>query len=228
TQYSQIQHRLSLLSAWFGSVAEAKHELEGKSILEIGCGQGDMTATLAHFVSTPDSTIERTPTSNVGNVLAVDPAPLDYGSPFTLGQAQGHLSSNAQVGKVIRWVQAQPTEVIDRLVQDEVEVGYVVLAHCLLYFESAQYLSQLLDRVRSLATYNAGLKVLVAEWACQIPASKEAMPHYLAIEVQKAHPLPGANVQTVLKPVEIKYAATAAGWKIEKEETVESPKIEDG
>jgi tRNA G46 methylase TrmB len=66
---SQTQHRLNLLAAWFGSLEAAKNALEGKTVIEIGCGQGDMTVALAWAVG------------STGKVYAIDPAPLDYGSP---------------------------------------------------------------------------------------------------------------------------------------------------
>lgn len=55
----QFQHRLSLASHW--------HILPGSQVLELGCGQGETTLVLAHLVG---------PT---GGVIAVDPAPPDYG-----------------------------------------------------------------------------------------------------------------------------------------------------
>lgn len=55
----QIQHRLDLISRWVIQ--------PGEKVLEIGCGQGDCTITLAGVVG------------ENGHVTAVDPAPLDYG-----------------------------------------------------------------------------------------------------------------------------------------------------
>ena len=57
----QIQHRIDLITRW-GIAA-------GENVLEIGCGQGDTTITLAAAVG------------EAGKVTAVDPASLDYGEP---------------------------------------------------------------------------------------------------------------------------------------------------
>ena len=56
----QIQHRIDLITRW-GINA-------GENVLEIGCGQGDTTITLAAAVGQD------------GHVTAVDPASLDYGA----------------------------------------------------------------------------------------------------------------------------------------------------
>jgi predicted methyltransferase len=61
-QLSQTIHRLVLLQHW--------NIPTGSKILELGCGQGDCTAVLAHAAG------ER------GSVVAVDPAELDYGVSF--------------------------------------------------------------------------------------------------------------------------------------------------
>lgn len=55
-----IQHRQQVTKAWGIP--------PGSSILEIGCGQGDFTVVLADAVGA------------AGRVVAVDPAPPDWGS----------------------------------------------------------------------------------------------------------------------------------------------------
>ncbi|TDZ16717.1 Methyltransferase ustM [Colletotrichum orbiculare MAFF 240422] len=71
-QRTQTLHRLALLKQW--DIAP------GSKILELGCGQGDCTTALASAAG------------ESGTVVAVDPAGLDYGAPYTLGQAQSHIS----------------------------------------------------------------------------------------------------------------------------------------
>jgi predicted methyltransferase len=57
---SQTKHRFEILSRW--------NIPSGSRVLELGCGQGDCTAVLAHIVG---------PT---GHVTAVDPGPINtYG-----------------------------------------------------------------------------------------------------------------------------------------------------
>lgn len=62
-QHAQTLHRLALLQHWNIPV--------GSKVLELGCGQGDCTTALASAVG------------EQGRVVAVDPAPLDYGAFFT-------------------------------------------------------------------------------------------------------------------------------------------------
>ncbi|KAF2705509.1 hypothetical protein K504DRAFT_91795 [Pleomassaria siparia CBS 279.74] len=50
--------------------------------LELRCGQGGFIAALAHHVSTSENDMYKSP------VDVVDPIPLDYGNPKTLGQTQ--------------------------------------------------------------------------------------------------------------------------------------------
>lgn len=67
-QYIQTEHRLKLGLFWGIK--------EGSRVLEIGCGQGDTTAVLAHLVG------------ENGYVHGVDIAPEDYGAPLTVGKRQ--------------------------------------------------------------------------------------------------------------------------------------------
>lgn len=72
-QHSQTLHRLVLLQYW--DIAP------GSKVLELGCGQGDCTTVLAYTVG------ER------GSVVAVDPAELDYGAPFSISIRRPSLLS---------------------------------------------------------------------------------------------------------------------------------------
>ena len=63
-QVAQTDHRINLINAWGG-----KAFFEGGSVLELGCGQGDMSVVLASAVSSETR----------GKVLAWDPARGDYG-----------------------------------------------------------------------------------------------------------------------------------------------------
>ena len=55
----EIQHRMDLVRIW--------NIQPGERILEIGCGTGDCTVTLAHVIG------------ESGHVTAIDPAPPTYG-----------------------------------------------------------------------------------------------------------------------------------------------------
>lgn len=68
TQYSQILHRLNLVQHWKAAAAAALSP--GSNVLELGCGQGDCTVTLAYAVARGE----------LGRrVVAIDPAELNYG-----------------------------------------------------------------------------------------------------------------------------------------------------
>ena len=65
----QFEHRVNIVKSW--------NILPGSRVLEIGPGQGDCTIVLATAVG------------ESGHVDAVDPAPLDYGTPiFPLPRAE--------------------------------------------------------------------------------------------------------------------------------------------
>ena len=77
-EFYQAQHRIALLNLW-GSGAI----FPGARVLELGCGQGTCTAVLAVAVGSE------------GWVDGVDPGSPDYGAPWTLAQAQAHLSKGS-------------------------------------------------------------------------------------------------------------------------------------
>lgn len=63
---AQVAHRVELLKCW--------PELAGKSVFEVGCGQGDATAVLAAAVG------------EQGSVVGCDPASKDYGECSRKGE----------------------------------------------------------------------------------------------------------------------------------------------
>ena len=207
---SQLLHRLNILRSWFGEevLSSSSNMLEDSNFLEIGCGQGDMTVTLAYYAK---------------RVLAVDPAPLDYGSPMTLGQAQAMISQDKFVGDKIEWVNRDPIEYLKDLVE---EVDFVVLAHSIFYMASQDYLLELL---RSLSQFFGGkeTRLLVAEWGMRasVPAAEA---HVLAARAQATNPKSDGNVRTLVLPEQIKELAEMADWKMEKEVWIETPDVADG
>ena len=126
-QVAQTAYRLTLASTW--------QIPDGASVLEIGCGQGDMTAVLADLVG-PD-----------GRVVGVDVAPPSYGAPVTVGQSAQHLLAGPLGDRIdLRY----ETDVLT----DDVGTGYdlVVLAHCSWYFASAGLLERTLTKARELGS----------------------------------------------------------------------------
>lgn len=201
-QHSQTAHRLELLRHW--------NIPTGSNIIEIGCGQGDCTTVLATAVG------------QQGKVVAIDPADLDYGSPYTLGEAQRHISQGP-IGSRITWVQGSPIEYLAGIpsVASEAEKSFdaAVLAHCLWYFPSP---SVILSTFRSLKKRSK--RLCLAEWSL-VASHSSAEPHVLAalahaaLECHKSDST--ANIRTILAPRRLKELAVEAGWQLESENKVQ-------
>ncbi|KDQ07406.1 hypothetical protein BOTBODRAFT_38816 [Botryobasidium botryosum FD-172 SS1] len=197
-QLGSTEHRIRLVSEW--DIAP------GSRVLEVGCGQGDTTAILATAVGP------------AGHVTALDPASLDYGAPFTLGQAQAHLSSGP-LGPRITWVQTDPIS-FARAAEEAAEPKYdvAVMALSLWYFSSP---AQVRETLRALA--GRARRVCIAEYALSA-TDPAAVPHVLAALTQSAleahKPTSTTNVRTVLSPVRIKALAAEVGLELVKEEIV--------
>ncbi|KAH9889695.1 hypothetical protein F4778DRAFT_753729 [Xylariomycetidae sp. FL2044] len=213
-QHSQTLHRLVLLQHWDIPA--------GAKVLEVGCGQGDCTTVLASAVG------------DEGSVVAVDPADLDYGSPYTLGQAQGHISQSPLLGNRITWVQQAPLDYLSSssLLPTTAGAGAgasqaffdaTVLAHCLWYFASP---SLVLSTLRAARRHSK--RLLLAEWSL-VATHPSAQPHVLAalaqaaLECRKSRDGSSSksNVRMVLGPKRLTELAVAAGWQLESETRVQ-------
>ncbi|KAF4498115.1 SAM-dependent methyltransferase [Fusarium agapanthi] len=203
-EIDQTTHRLQLLN--FFHVPASSH------ILEIGCGQGTCTVVLGHAVGED------------GHVDAIDPAPLDYGAPYTLGQAQQHIAKGALGGRVKFW-QAQ----IDDFLKEtgDKKWDYAVFVHCLWYLDAPETLARMLKALKGRVN-----RVCIAEYAMKA-SEPAAVPHVLAaltratFEAQR--PDSQANIRCLLSPPDIKSIAGDAGWKIEREtEIVPHEGLQDG
>ncbi|RAL00574.1 class I SAM-dependent methyltransferase [Aspergillus ibericus CBS 121593] len=197
-QHSQTIHRLALLQHW--------NIPTDSNVLELGCGQGDCTTVLANAVG------------EQGKVVAVDPADLDYGAPYTLGQAQGHISEGP-LGKQITWVQQTPQDYLSSL-PDSTVFDTTVLAHSLWYFASP---AVILSTFQALKQHSK--RLLLAEWSL-VATHPSAQPHVLAaltqaaLECRKKDSV--SNVRTVLGPKRLTQLALAAGWRLQKETRVQA------
>ena len=165
-----------------------------------------------------------------GNVYAIDPAPLDYGSPETLRDAQHRISTSTPLGARVKWIQSDPVEALER------DPGlraadYVVLAHSLLYMRSREYVGDLFGAIRSARVRSeeslSEPRLLIAEWGMRV-SNESARAHLLAVQAQAAQPLESGNVQLYLEPKVTMGLAVEAGWKGEKETWIESPDLDDG
>lgn len=193
-EVAQAEHRIRLINLW--DIAP------GSQVLEIGCGQGNCTAVLAEAVG-PD-----------GHIDAVDPAPSDYGAPFTLAQAQTHVSAS-DIGSRVTWHRAQPEEFVK---SGSKEWDVAVLAHCIWYFKNPGVLESILEALRGRVE-----RVCIAEYALHA-TEKAAVPHVLAalargtLEAHKAQS--SQNIQTPLSPAGIKEVANGIGWTVKHEGVV--------
>ncbi|CUA71879.1 hypothetical protein RSOLAG22IIIB_04825 [Rhizoctonia solani] len=206
---NQTAHRVNLAQAW--DIAQ------GSRLVELGCGQGDCTAVLASAVG------------DDGHVTGVDPAPLDYGAPATLGQAQSHLLKS-KIGHRMSFVQANPIEFLSSP-ENQNTFDTAVLAHCIYYMSSP---TTLLNTFRALFNAPSIHQVCIAEYALS-SSHLDGYPHVLAvlaqamIEVHKDAEKSESNVRTVLGPEGVIKLAKEAGWSVLREGLV-SPEhgLEDG
>ncbi|KAK0733799.1 hypothetical protein B0T26DRAFT_685768 [Lasiosphaeria miniovina] len=201
-ELSQATHRIRLVNAWGSSSSTTLGP--GTRVLELGCGQGTCTQALAEAVGPG------------GHVDAADPAPPDYGRPFTLAQAQAHLSAGP-VGGRIAWHRADP---VSFLSDTEKTWDVAVLAHCVWYFRDGgeAELGRILSALRGRVA-----RVLVAEYALRAtePAAAAHVLAALARATLEAHRGDSTeNIQSVVSPAGIKAVAAGAGWTVESESVV--------
>ncbi|KUI55043.1 Aklanonic acid methyltransferase DnrC [Cytospora mali] len=203
-EVAQATHRINLINTWGPTII-----FPGARVLEIGCGQGNCTAVLAEAVGPQ------------GNIDAFDPAPPDYGSPFTLAQAQAHISQS-EIGKRVTWHRGKPLREPHR--RDDPagkveEAGWdvAVLTHCIWYFKRPEELKELLSYLAD--GIKAGGKVCIAEYALRA-TEMAAVPHLLAALARgtlEAHRESNENIQNLVSPGEIKEVAMKCRWKLDSE-----------
>jgi len=202
-QSTQTRFRMDLVDGW---------QIEpGASVLEVGCGQGDMTAVLAEAVG---------PT---GRVLGVDIAHPDYGTPITVGDSATHLM-NSPLGNRIEM--RFETNVLDRSVTfTDQEFDHVVLSHCTWYFESMNQVEQVLTAVQPWAA-----QLCFAEWDLT-PRSAEQLPHLLAVlmqgEIETAGTRGNGNIRTPFSRQALNRALDRTGWSVSTERSLHGTALQD-
>ncbi|KND93215.1 hypothetical protein TOPH_02007 [Tolypocladium ophioglossoides CBS 100239] len=191
-EVAQSKHRIQLINFW--------RIPPGSRVLEIGCGQATCTTVLAEAVG-PE-----------GHVDAVDPGPPDYGAPYTLAQAQSHISAGP-VGGRVAWHHAEPIEFLAR--NRDKTWDFVVMAHCIWYFASPETLAAMLSALKGRVD-----TLVVAEYALTA-AEKAAVPHVLASIARASlvahNKASQENIRCLLRPGSIKDAAQAGGWSLDSE-----------
>ncbi|KAH0559420.1 hypothetical protein GP486_004067 [Trichoglossum hirsutum] len=204
TQQPQNNHRTNLLNIWSIS--------SNSKIIEIGCGQGDCTDVLARTIGP------------AGHIDAIDPAPLNYGSPETLGEAQARLSQS-HIGPRITWHQTTPVEFLTSVEEGVYDVA--VFCHSIWYFTSPAVILDTLCALKGKAG-----KLCIAEYALSATEAG-AVPHVLAalarasLEAYKI--VSEENIRTALAPDAIRRIAKEAGWKLVGEKRIVPEEgLEDG
>ncbi|MFJ4597176.1 class I SAM-dependent methyltransferase [Kitasatospora sp. NPDC088861] len=203
-QLTQTRYRAALVSSW-GIPA-------GASVLEVGCGQGDMTAVLAEAVGPQ------------GRVVAVDIADPSYGAPVTLGQSAERLKATPLGSRIdFRF----GLDVLDEAVTfPDSGFDYAVLAHCSWYFASLDQLRETLARVRRWAR-----NLCFAEWDLA-PCSADQLPHLLAVLIQGQIMASGSrgegNVRTPFSHASLLRVLAATGWDPVPGQPVDTTALQDG
>ncbi|TGO49896.1 hypothetical protein BOTNAR_0413g00100 [Botryotinia narcissicola] len=231
---AQIRHRVELVNFW--SIPS------GSKVLEIGCGQGDTTLVLAAQVG------------ENGHVDAVDPGDPDYGSPWTLSQAQSKLKSGP-LGHRITFHNAFPIPFLESLLpshtsssstsQDSKPYSHIILSNSNFYFSSPSLFPQLISYISSLSlpspqTSNSTPTILtketqicIAEWDLSAPSPAQ-FPHLLAIMLQavsesfKKGEEGGGNVRCVRSATQMRKVMGEEGWRVEREMVKGRRGLEDG
>lgn len=203
-QRIQTEHRLKLAEFWGIT--------EGSKVLEIGCGQGDTTAVLAYLVG------------ENGLVQGIDIASPDYGAPITLGDSIRYLKESV-LGKQIK-VQFE-TDILSPDVDfPEEYFDFVVLSHSSWYLHSFEELQNILFKLKKW-----GKTLCFAEWDTRIQTS-EQVPHFLSVLIQAQYECfknsSLSNVRTLITPMDVQKIAETVGWKMVKETSIHSPKLQDG
>ncbi|MFF4429693.1 class I SAM-dependent methyltransferase [Streptomyces sp. NPDC001513] len=203
-QLSQTRHRAALVASW--------HIAPGSTVLELGCGQGDMTAVLAEAVGPQ------------GRVVAVDVAAPSYGTPVTLGGSAARLAAGP-LGPRIEF--RFDTDVLDPSVDfPENTFDHVVLAHCSWYFTSLGQLRDTLARVRPWAR-----RLCFTEWDLT-PASDDQLAHLIAVLIQGQIEAAGShgegNVRTTFSREALLRLLPEAGWTADGSRPVDTEELQDG
>lgn len=200
-QRTQTQYRLSLVDSW--------NIQPGQSVLEIGCGQGDMTAVLADAVG------------EHGSVLGVDTATADYGTPVTLGESAAFLARSSLAPQVEMRFEF---DVLARSFPGRT-FDHVVLSHCSWYFTSFDQVRATLRRIRPWAG-----QLCFAEWDLR-PVIPGQLPHLLAVLIQGHIEAAGSrgdgNIRTPYSQEAGLRLIAETGWETVTDRTADTTAMQD-
>jgi SAM-dependent methyltransferase len=200
-QLVQTRFRAGLVDGW--------HLRPGDRVLEVGCGQGDMTAVLAAAVG------------EGGHVTAVDLADPSYGAPVTLGESAEYLLGTPLGGRIeFRF----GFDVLAETFPDDA-FDHVVLSQCSWYFASLDQLRATLTRVRPWAR-----RLCFAEWDLT-PTAHDQLAHLLAVQIQAMVEATGergdGNVRTPFSRATLLRVLAETGWRAGEPRTVDTTGLHD-
>ncbi|MFE4867422.1 class I SAM-dependent methyltransferase [Streptomyces sp. NPDC056682] len=198
-------------TAYRAALVDAMGVRDGASVLELGCGQGDMTAVLAEAVGQD------------GHVVALDIADRSYGAPVTLGQSAEHLRAG-RLGPRIDF--RFGTDVLDdSVVFPDGAFDHVVLTHCSWYFASLGQVGEVLARVRPWAR-----QLSFTEWDLEA-RSADQLPHLLAVLIQGQIEASGSrgegNVRTPFSRDALLRLLPSTGWTATSERSLDTARLQD-
>ena len=183
----------------------------GARILEIGCGQGDLTAVLAHVVGSE------------GRVAAFDLAAPDYGAPVTIGESIEYLH-RSPLGSRIDFHLGRDILSAENAFPDD-SFDYVVLAHCTWYFDSIDRLRRTLIRIRPWARH-----LCLSEWNL-IPQEMSQLAHLLAVlaqgQVEAFRSDSTSNIRTPITKNALEELLRDAGWEEIAASIIDSSGLQD-
>lgn len=199
-QKVQLEHRFQLAHAF-----EIK---EGMRVLEIGCGQGDMTVVLADKVG------------ETGHVTAIDIANGDYGAPLTLAQSHEKIKQTKLGERITFHLETD-------FLQFETESHYdcVVFAHSSWYFHSPEMLKQYFEKISKVTS-----KLLFAEWDLHYTQTSQR-GHFCAVMILALHSAiteNDGNIQHLFSRQTIRKMLEESGFSIQKEDVISSSYLQDG
>lgn len=201
---AQRRYREALAAGWGIPV--------GARILEIACGQGNMSAVLAQVVGA------------TGHVTGIDIASPDYGAPLTLGEATALLKAGPLGDRLTFHFQ---TDLLNDAVSfPDDAFDAVVLAHGAWYFSNLEQLRATLRRVRQWAPL-----LHFAEWDLE-PQTFAQIPHLVAVLLQGLiegyHPDSSANVRTPFSRQQFHALLAETGWEVTHEFRADTSALQDG
>lgn len=183
----------------------------GMKILEVGCGQGDMTAILAESVG---------PT---GHITATDIASPDYGAPLTLQQATDLIKATPLGERIDFLFECDLLDPSTSFAENAFDAA--ILAHCSWYFASVQQLRRTFQALKPWAKH-----LYFAEWNLN-PVQVEQSAHFLAVliqgQVEAFKASSQANIRNPIPKQPLKRLLEESGWTITQEATPDTSDLQD-